>query len=903
MATAKTRPPVKRETYVGGGSRDDGGVPEPTNRLDVFDFGDKQVIPTGPLFNQTIRNLISNIFGSVLANAASGADQKGIFDSFMPKTLKIMGVPAGTPKGVGTPRQPTPQPTPTPGTPQPPSAPLPPGNNPGNLPGNPNKPNTPATDPSKNPLLTGGMSPIAEILKQVGTGSPQGYTPENLKYGDVSKGSAPGATLTPEQVNAMAKRVVQWQDPSGMWRGEDSSMGANRLIQMLSGNYDGGYRPEAPKSIWDQLLNDDRGNVVASAQGYTDKSYDPLRAFLETVLPKGGTTQNSNMQGLQAQPAVQDTAVPTNQPLVNTQQPAPTPQPTPVSPPLQTQAAAPNVQQAEQFKAMLSQFLSPYGSGAPAPGMARLDSNQLLDMKGLSAILGNGVLENRGTGYNPNLVLGGSGIGNSSAQLKQLLGNYKINTASPFGVDDAAAIMAIAQGVMSMGKGIFGKDQPLEHGTLINPDTIPFQPMFNDNSNSLAAFMQMLRDAAPGQNAMRPGASPLQGADLMQNDTMGSLLSSFSLPSFTGDYMSGTNVGDGIGDLGGVQSSFRGGFAANNVGGAEYSLPSLSSYRGPMSADGINSNGLGQSNSSYNGPLTSMSTPLQRQSTNFADEYLRSNPFAKTNEVGGALSEMLTGGMRFDTSPQMDAWSNVNKMRLNESMAQNNEMFGAHGLRFGTDLARANADLSSKYLAEESLQRGQIAQSAWENAANRRMQAIPLGEQLLSQRLGNLTQGYMLGNDERQYQEQGINRGLALGEADRASSEAAKGRQLNVLDLNRMIQESGIQRGFQMGEGDRAAGDAAKARGMTIQDMNRQSQESGISRQMQQAEADRMARERGIDRQLQTQGAGQAADERGIQRMMAEFARTQGALFPLLLQFALAGTEGDNIILEPQEEE
>lgn len=47
--------------------------------------------------------------------------------------------------------------------------------------------------------------------------------------------------------------------------------------------------------------------------------------------------------------------------------------------------------------------------------------------------------------------------------------------------------------------------------------------------------------------------------------------------------------------------------------------------------------------------------------------------------------------------------------------------------------------------------------------------------------------------------------------------------------------------------------------------------------------------------------ANQASQERDLQREMAEFARTQGALFPQLLGFATAGTEGDTTIINPSQ--
>ncbi len=88
-------------------------------------------------------------------------------------------------------------------------------------------------------------------------------------------------------------------------------------------------------------------------------------------------------------------------------------------------------------------------------------------------------------------------------------------------------------------------------------------------------------------------------------------------------------------------------------------------------------------------------------------------------------------------------------------------MFGTLGARFGGDIARGQAELSSRFLEQEALQRAQLSRQAFEAAQGRRLQALPLGGQLTAQELSNIAGGFGLGEAERQIGETGIQRAMA----------------------------------------------------------------------------------------------------------------------------------------------
>ena len=181
-------------------------------------------------------------------------------------------------------------------------------------------------------------------------------------------------------------------------------------------------------------------------------------------------------------------------------------------------------------------------------------------------------------------------------------------------------------------------------------------------------------------------------------------------------------------------------------------------------------------------------TPLQQQSTDFASDLLANNPFAQTENINQALSDLLSG-QSFDNTAQFDALEVRNKRRLEEEQAQLSELFGTQGARFGSDIARGSADLRARSLEAGALQRAQIEQSSFQDAQNRRLQSLTAPGQIGQQQLNQATSAFNIGQ------------------------------------------------------------------------------------------------------------ANQATEERNLQRQMAEFARTQGALFPFLLQSGFAGFEGDTGII------
>lgn len=248
--------------------------------------------------------------------------------------------------------------------------------------------------------------------------------------------------------------------------------------------------------------------------------------------------------------------------------------------------------------------------------------------------------------------------------------------------------------------------------------------------------------------------------------------------AFTGDPANTSIAGSGVdpndllnqapGGTGGVPSS---GIPQNNALAdiiQQFSLPSFA-------------------NNTSVGP-----TPLQQQSTDFASDFLATNPFTDTANIQSALQSLI-GGQQFDNTPQFQALEAINKRRLGEESAQLNELFGSQGARFGSDIARGQGELSSRALENESLQRAQIAQQSFQQAQQNRLGALPLPGQLGQQQLNQATSAFNIGQ------------------------------------------------------------------------------------------------------------ANQSSQERDIQRQMAEFARTQGALFPLLLQFAGLGAGPDQAIIDPEQ--
>lgn len=197
----------------------------------------------------------------------------------------------------------------------------------------------------------------------------------------------------------------------------------------------------------------------------------------------------------------------------------------------------------------------------------------------------------------------------------------------------------------------------------------------------------------------------------------------------------------------------------------------------------------------YQGPMGASPTAAQRQATDFGERLLESDPFGTQALMEQTMQEMIETGGRFDNSEEFDALEARSERDLERQQAQMNEQFGAKGLRFGTDQARGQAALSADAIERLALQRSQIARESFENAQQRRMQAMTLPEQVRSQQMQSAERLFNMGHQQ------------------------------------------------------------------------------------------------------------QLAKERQIQRQMAEWARTQGALFPMMLQFALSGYEGDYVIPDPVDPE
>lgn len=342
-------------------------------------------------------------------------------------------------------------------------------------------------------------------------------------------------------------------------------------------------------------------------------------------------------------------------------------------------------------------------------------------------------------------------------------------------------------------------------------------------------------------------------------------------------------------------------------------------------------------------------TALQRQSTDYASELLRSNPFANTANVGRTLEGLIgggeyglspdllasgggqadvarfggtdrfrlpsdilasgggqyglspdvmggfglfgmpsdltssSGGPEFSLSPMFRALEDVTNRRLAEQSAGINEQFGAQGLRYGSDIANAQARMRGDVLSQESLMRAQLTRDAFENAQARRLQALGM-EQASWENMRN-----------RQLQATGL---------AQSGFEAAQGRRLQGAGLEQQGLESEQVRRLQLAGMSQAGFEGARAGRLQAAGLGQSGFEAARNRQLQALQLPSLLQGQMLQNILGAYGLGEQerqARERGTQRTMAEFARTQGAFLPLLLQYALTGTEGDTLIVPPVE--
>lgn len=352
----------------------------------------------------------------------------------------------------------------------------------------------------------------------------------------------------------------------------------------------------------------------------------------------------------------------------------------------------------------------------------------------------------------------------------------------------AAALPFITAAASAMGAGATLKNMfgggPEPQAQMAPDMSQPYMPTFSD-TNNLASFMQLLQLFGPGgigpsplaSGYEQPGASPLDGGYNPQNSA--------------GQYQQ-SQFGTGPMTQPGAQQSPWTLSASSPPGGVPGAQPQ-------WGVPGLN-NGIFQdilknfSLPGYGGNTYAPNTALQRQATDFASQFLNADPFGQQANIQNFLSQLIGNGLPFDQSKQFKAMEAITNRRMKEGSAALKEQYGMRGLRSSTDLGRGIGNMNAELLAQENLQRQNLAMQSWEAAANRRMGALPLMSGFQGQMLQNAMGAYNMG------------------------------------------------------------------------------------------EAERMAYERAIGRN------------------MSEWARTQGAIFPWLLQFGLAGTEGDNVILEPEDD-
>ena len=380
-----------------------------------------------------------------------------------------------------------------------------------------------------------------------------------------------------------------------------------------------------------------------------------------------------------------------------------------------------------------------------------------------------------------------------------------------------AGIGAGLQGLNSL-KGLLGGGPKEPAQTIGGEGNIT--PIFPDlNQQQLQLFLSLLQQLSTGGPAAALSGAGGPAAALGPNphtaDVTGlvpeGIESTLAGPPPPIDFSTGFPIDIEARDVsgGGGGGGTGGGTGGNGDGGGDTGIggettpqdDALANFLEQItSGSGFQEFAKGLSLPTFEGPFTTPATALQQQALGASSEFLGTD-LGERNEVSQqALQDFIeSGGGRFDLSPQFSALETINKRRLDEQRAALNEQFGVLGARFGTDIARGQGELSSRFLESESAQRAAIAGQSFREQQARRLQ------------------------------------GLGLGEEARRTDITARGQRGDE-----------ITEGFRLGEAERQIGDTA------------------------------------------------------IQRQIAEFARTQGALLPLLLQFFGQGVGQEEIILPPE---
>ena len=251
-----------------------------------------------------------------------------------------------------------------------------------------------------------------------------------------------------------------------------------------------------------------------------------------------------------------------------------------------------------------------------------------------------------------------------------------------------------------------------------------------------------------------------------------------------------------------------------------------------------------------------------------------------------ALEEFLTsGGGRFDLSPQFSALEAINRRRLDEQLARQAEQFGVLGARFGSDIAKGRGELESRFLEQESAQRAEIAGQSFREQQARRLEALGLasGRDISREQIGLAGRGQELqrtGLEQAGFQAQ---QGRRLG----------AGQALSARDIALMQQQLG-GRGQELQQ-------QALIQDVFGQEQARRLQGLGLGEEARRTDiAGREQRGREITEGFRLGEAERQIGDTAVQRQLAEFARTQGALLPMLLQFFSQGVGPEEIVLPPE---
>lgn len=291
---------------------------------------------------------------------------------------------------------------------------------------------------------------------------------------------------------------------------------------------------------------------------------------------------------------------------------------------------------------------------------------------------------------------------------------------------------------------------------------------------------------------------------------------------------------------------------AANATGAQVQLPGMVSQPGSFNAPQINAPaavGTQGMNSGQDALMQMMRANLGPPS----DASLQQN---MQKQIGG-----FGGGGAFDPSALLNSMKTNQQQTLNEQVAGLQGSAGSLGQRFGTGMANAEARLRTNLGSQFEQQNQQVAQSAFENAANRSSQALGL-QQGYQQTLNQLP------FQQAQLQQQAAASGGALQQqGSQLDLQAQIQNAMNSLQAQQSNQGAALQTGLQgqnLGLQAQLANQATQGQIGTVnagfqQQAGLANQQAGLSAQQMNQQGQLQAGSLSAQQQLQAMLANQQA--------------------------------------------